>query len=86
MLTSKRDEKVCVQEFCKDDSIDVWWNTKIQILQKIQHNRTDIAVWEIKDKLCFIIDDSTGLDVNVDKNYELIHSDYWPSAAKLKCL
>ena len=45
MLTSKRDEKVCVQEFCKDDSIDVWWNTKIEILQKIQHNRTDIAVW-----------------------------------------
>ena len=76
MLTSKRDEKVCVQEICKDDSIDVWWNTKIEILQKIQHNRTDIAVWEIKDKLCFIIDDSTGLDVNVDKNYELIHSDY----------
>ena len=86
MLTSKPDEKVYVQEFYKDNSIEVRWDTKIKTLQKIQHNRPDIAVWEIKEKLCFIIDVSIGLDVNVDKNYEFKHSSYLPLAAELKRL
>ena len=55
-------------------------------LQKIQHNRSDTVVWKIKEKLCFIIDVSIGLDVNVDKNYELKHSSYLPLAAELKRL
>ena len=86
MLTNKQDEKVHVQEFYKDDSIEVWWDTKIKTLQKIQDNRPDIVVWKIKEKLCFIIDVSIGLDVNVDKNYELKHSSYLPLAAELKRL
>ena len=85
MLTSKRDEKVYVQEFYKNDSIEVWWDTKIKILQKMQHNRPDITVWKFKEKLCFIIDVSIGLDVNVDEIYELKHS-YLPIAAELKRL
>ena len=76
MLTSKHDEKVYVQEFYKDDSIEVWWDTKIKTLQRIQHNRPDIVVWKIKEKLCFIIGVLIGLDVNVDKNYELIVAIY----------
>ena len=61
MLTSKRDIKVYVQELYKDDSIEVWWYTKIKTLQKIQDNRPDIVVWKIKEKLCFIIDVTIGL-------------------------
>ena len=61
MLTSKREEKVYVQEFNKYDSIEVWWDAKIKTLQKIQHNRPDIVVWKIKEKLCFIIDVTIGL-------------------------
>ena len=86
MLTNKQDEKVHVQEFYKDDSIEVWWDTKIKTLQKIQDNRPDIAVWKIKEKLCFIIDVSIGLGVNVDKNYELKHSSHLPLATELKRL
>ena len=86
MLTSKRDEMVHVQEFDKDDSIEVWWDTRIKTLQKIQHNRPDIVVYKIKEKSCFIIGVSIGLDVNVDKNYELKHSSCLPLAAELKCL
>ena len=86
MLTNKQDEKVHVQEFYKDDSIEVWWDTKIKTLQKIQHNRPDIVVWKNKEKLCFIIDVSIGLDVNVEKNYELKHSSYLPLAVELKRL
>ena len=33
-----------------------------------------------------MIDVSIGLDVNVDKNYELKHSSYLPLAAELKRL
>ena len=86
ILTSKRDEKVYVQEFYKDDSIEVWCDTKIKTLQKIQHNRPDTRVWKIKEKLCFIIDVSICLDVNVDKNYKLKHSSYLPLVAELKRL
>ena len=86
MLTNKQDEKVHVKELHKDDSIEVWWDTKIKTLQKIQHNRPDIVVWKNKEKLCFIIDVSIGLDVNVDKNYELKQSSYLPLAAELKRL
>ena len=80
MLTSKRDEKVYAQEFYKVDSIEVWWDTKIKTLQKVEHSRLDIVVLKIKEKLHFIIDILMGLDVNVrvniDKNYELKHSSY----------
>ena len=86
MLTDKQDEKVHVQKFYKDDSIEVWWDTKIKTLQKIQDNRPDIAVWKIKEKLCFIIDISIGLDVNVGKNHDLKHSSYLPLAVELKGL
>ena len=86
MLTSKLDEKVYVQEFYKDDLIEVWCDTIIKTLQKVQHNRPDVIVWKIKEKLCFIMDVSIGLDVNVDKSYELKHSSYLHLAAELKCL
>ena len=55
-------------------------------LQRIQHNRPDTVVWKIKEKLCLIIHVSIGLDVNVEKNYELKHSSYLPLAAELKHL
>ena len=51
-----------------------------------KYNRPDITVWKIKEKLCFIIVVSIGLDVNIDKNYELKQSSYLPSAAELKHL
>ena len=38
MLTNKQDEKVHVQEFYKADSIEVWWDTKIKILQNGNQN------------------------------------------------
>ena len=50
MLTNKQDEKVHIQKFYKDDSIEVRWDTKIKTLKKIQHNRPDIVVWKIKEK------------------------------------
>ena len=75
-----------VQELYKDDSINVWWGTKIKTIQKIQHNRPDIVVWKIKEKLCFINDVLIGLDGNEDKNYELKHSSYLFLAAELKRL
>ena len=78
MLTSKPDEKVYVQKFYKDDPIKVQWDTKLKILQKIQHNQPDIVIWKIKEKLFFIIDVTIDLDVNVDKNYGLKHSSYLP--------
>ena len=68
MLTSKRDENVYVQEFYKEDLVEVYWDTKIKILQEMQHIRSDTVVWKIKEKLCFIIDVSVGLGVNVGKN------------------
>ena len=70
----------------KNDLIEVWWDTKTKTLQKIQRNRPDIAVWKIKEKLCFNIDVSIGLDVNVDENSKLKHSSYLPLAAELEGL
>ena len=39
---------------------------------------------EKKDKPCFIIDISVGLDVNVTKNFNQKCDDYLPFAAELK--
>ena len=69
-----------VQEFYRDDSIELWRDTKTNTLQRIQLNRPDCR------QLCFIIDVSIGLDVNVDKNYKLKHSSYLPLATELKGL
>ena len=70
----------------KNDLTEVWWDPKTKTLQKIQRNRPDIAVWKIKEKLCFNINVSIGLDVNVDENSELKHSSYLPLAAELEGL
>ena len=35
MLTNKQDKKVHIQEFYKDELMEVWWDTKIKTLQKI---------------------------------------------------
>ena len=43
-------------------------------------------MWKIKQKLCFLIDVLIGLNVNVDKNYELKHNSYLPLAAESKRL
>ena len=71
-------EKVYVQKFYKDDSIEVCWDTKITTLQKIQNNRR-----KMEEKSCFTTDVSICLDVNVDKNYEFKHSSHLSLAAEL---
>ena len=43
-------------------------------------------MWKIKQKLCFLINVLIGLNVNVDKNYELKHNSYLPLAAESKRL
>ena len=52
------------------DIVEVWWDTKIETLTPLQHNKPDIVLWKKHEKNSFIIDVSVGLDVNVIKNID----------------
>ena len=35
---------------------ELWQNVSVKITPKVPHNRPDIIVWDITNKLCYIID------------------------------
>ena len=84
----KADEGTCqpIREFYANEDIEIWWDTKIKTLMKLEHNKPDIVVWKKKQSKCFILDVCVCLDVNIDKNIKLKLDSYLPLAAELKRL
>ena len=44
----KADEGTCqpIREFYANEDIEIWWDTKIKTLMKLEHNKPDIVVWK----------------------------------------
>lgn len=84
----KTDEKTRqpITEFYANDNVDIWWDTKIKTLQKLEHCKPDIVLWRKKEKRVYIMDICVCLDVNIDKNISLKLDHYLPLAAELKRL
>ena len=84
----KADEKCrqSIVEFFASEEVNIWWDTKIKTLQRLEHDRPDIVLWKKKESKCFILDICVGLDVNIDRNIKQKLDSYLPLAAELKRL
>ena len=75
-----------ITEVYTDEKTEIWWDTRIKTLVKLEHDKPDIVLWKRDEQKCFIIDICVCLDVNIDKNIELKQNYYLPLAAELKRL
>ena len=69
-IEGERNEHRSTKENYYDDKIEMWWDTKIKTLTKLEHNRPDIVLWKRNERKYFVIDISVGLDVNVSRNHQ----------------
>ena len=75
-----------ITECYTNDDAEIWWDTKIKTLMKLEHDRPDIVLWKKKELKCYIMDICVCLDVNIDKNIKQKLDSYLPLAAELKRL
>ena len=75
-----------IREVYADEDAEIWWDTKIKTLVKLEHDKPDIILWKKRLSKCFILDVCVCLDVNIDKNINLKQDYYLPLAAELKRL
>ena len=45
----------------KTGDLELWWDKKIHVTNKVEHNRPDLIIWDCKKKECKIIDFSVPL-------------------------
>ena len=55
------------KEVMKKGDLELWWDKKIHVINKIEHNRPNLIIWDRKKKECKIIDFSLPLDGNVTR-------------------
>ena len=51
----------------KTGDLELWWDKKIHVTNKVEHNRADLIIWDRKKKECKIIDFIVPLDGNVTR-------------------
>ena len=66
--------------------IEIWWDKKIRVCPPVEHCKTDIVVWNLKHKLCTIIDVCVPLDVNVEREENTKRDRYLVLASRLQRL
>ena len=50
------------KEVMKTGDLELWWDKKIHVTNKVEHNRPDLIIWDHKKKECKIIDLSVPLN------------------------
>ena len=68
----------------KNDTIELWWDTKITTKPSLPHSKPDLLLWSLIEKRAYVIDVVVGLDVNVEKNYRTKLDNYLPLCIELK--
>ena len=49
----------------KQDDMKHWWNISIKTARKVQHNKSDIVIWDKLNKECSILQFSCPADANI---------------------
>ena len=55
------------KEVMKTGHLELWWDKKVHVANKEEHNRPDLIIWDHKKKECKITDFSVPLDGNVTR-------------------
>ena len=59
-----------------NQDIEIWWDTLINTVPTVPHNKPDIVVWKKNENKCFIIDICVPLDENVHKQEKMKIDNY----------
>ena len=65
---------------------ELWWDKKIELPDKVKHNKPDLVIWNRKTKECKIIGFSTPLDQNVSMKETEKVNNYMPLVSELQQL
>ena len=84
-LLTMSNEKAISSVF-NNESIKLWWDTKIVTKPTLLHNKPDLLLWRLQEKKAFVIDVVVGLDINVEKNYKLKQDNYLLLCIEMKKL
>ena len=68
----------------KTGDLELWWDKKILVTNKVEHNRPDLIIWDRMKKECKIIDFSVPLDGNVTRKEIEKVNNYVPPVNELQ--
>ena len=84
LITDDDNAKVPILDVYSSKDTEIWWDQKVKTACTLQHNKPDIVLWRRNEKKCYIIDVVVGLDINVEKNCQTKHDNYFQLCAELK--
>ena len=73
-------------EATKKDHLEVWWDQEIITARKVNHNRPDMLIWDIKEKTCKIVEVTCPLDTNIQQAFELKQQKYIQLISQMQLL
>ena len=51
----------------KFGDFEYWWNVPILTATKLRNNKPDIVIWNIKEKICYVLEISCPTDTNIER-------------------
>ena len=57
-------------EVTRTEDKEIWWDVYVATPGKVEHNRPDMLLWDLKNRKCTIIEISVPLDTNLELAYK----------------
>ena len=57
-------------EVTRTEDKEIWWDVYVTTPGKVEHNRPDMVLWDLKNRKCTIIEISVPLDTNLEFAYK----------------
>ena len=57
-------------EVTRTEDKEIWWDVYVTTPGKVERNRPDIVLWDLKNRKCTIIEISVPLDTNLELAYK----------------
>ena len=65
---------------------EIWWDVYVKTPMKVEHNRPDMILWDLKNRKCTIIVISVPLDTNLEFAYKSKQEKYVSPVCQLQQL
>ena len=73
-------------EITRTENKEIWWDTSVSTPGKVEHNKPDMVLWDLKNKKCIIIEVIIPLDTNLEYAYINKQQKYMPLICQMQQL
>ena len=73
-------------EVTRTEDKEIWWDVYVATPGKVEHNRPDMVLWDLKTRKCTIIEISMPLDTNLELAYKSKQQKYMSLVCQLQQL